>query len=436
MEKKKVLKMVWSIFIISSLFLVGLVAPILAQDKPQEPLQFYGWDFKPEKIEEFIKIFQDEYNENVEVHITPNIGYLPAMQTKLMGGARADVMYNFEWNQQEWFNIGWAADMSDKPGIKEILDDIIDSRKASYLSPDGKVLSLPYYTTVFVNLYNPKLLKEAGIDAFPETKEELYNDCKVLKEKGICDSPYIAYWHKDFVDNYFFIYLISEGIQVFNDEYLPVFQNNPETEKVMEWWVRLYQDELTSPTILTDTPTDLVLAIQEGKAAFFNLHHYFLKGIREAEAKESENIILAPREPGKTGTTLSTGEVLQLGGNTPDPERAWELMRFYSWKDKKGNYTVPKAWGLEAGLLEPYKGFLSDPEIVESFKKWIDWDMLMNIVNNQSRPEPVRTQAWFPEWRSEAADILHSMLIKEISVVDAIQQLADVAIQKKEEARL
>jgi multiple sugar transport system substrate-binding protein len=435
MKGKKISRITCSIFIIQMVMLVSLVIPVLAQDKPQEPLQFYGWDFKPEKIEEFIKLYQDEYNENVEVHITPNIGYLPAMQSKIMGGARIDVMYNFRWNQQRWFDLGWAADMSDKPGIEEILNDIIDSAKPSYISPDGKVVSLPYFLAAYVNMYNPKLLKEAGINAFPQTKEALYSACQALKEKGICDGPYVAFWNKDFVDRYFFIYLISEGIQVFNDEYIPVFQDNPETEKVMEWWVKLYQDGLTSPTILTDTPTDLVVAMQEGKAAFFNLHHYFLKGIREAGAKESENVILAPREPGKTGTTLPEGEVLQLGGNTPDPDRAWQLIKFYSWKDKDGNYTVPKAWGLEAGLLEPYKGFLADSEIVDNFKKWIDWDMLMNILNNQSSPEPVRSQTWYSEWRSEAADILHSMLLKETSVAEAIQQLTDAANQKREEAQ-
>lgn len=435
MQGKTISWRVWSILVVCLISLGGLVVPALAQDKPQEPLQFYAWDFQPDQIEKYIQLFEDEYNENVEVHIIPNIGYLPAIQTRIMGGARIDVAYNFRWNQQRWFDQGWAADMSDKPGIEEILDDIIESLRPAYLSPDGKVVSLPYYIAPFVNMYNPKLLKEAGYDTFPQTKDELYNACKTLKEKGICDSPYVAYWNKDFVDRYFFIYLISEGIQVFDDGYRPVFQDNPETEKVMEWWVKLYQDGLTSPTILTDTPTDLVLAVQEGKAAFFNLHHYFLKGIREAGAKESENVILAPREPGKTGTTLSIGEVLQLGGNTPDPDRAWELIKFYSWKDKKGNYTVPKTWGLVAGLLEPYKGFLTDPEIIESFKKWIDWDMLMNIVNNQSSPEPVRSQAWYPEWRSEAADILHSMLLKEISVTDAIQQLADSANQKREEAQ-
>ena len=106
MKGKKISRITCSIFIIQMVMLVSLVIPVLAQDKPQEPLQFYGWDFKPEKIEEFIKLYQDEYNENVEVHITPNIGYLPAMQSKIMGGARIDVMYNFRWNQQRWFDLG------------------------------------------------------------------------------------------------------------------------------------------------------------------------------------------------------------------------------------------------------------------------------------------------------------------------------------------
>lgn len=397
---------------------------------PKEPLEFYGWDFKPEKIKEYNRYFEENYDEKVNVHIIPNIGFVPAMQTRIMGGARMDVMYNFRWNQLRWYKVGWARSMSGMPGAGELVADIIDSAKSAYMTKDGELISLPYFMAAFVNMYNPKLLKEAGYDRFPRTKEEIYQMSKVLKEKGV-SSPYVAFWIKDFVDRYFFIYLISEGIQVFDEEFNPVFQNNPETGKVFQWWVKMYQEGLTSPTILTDTPTDHVVMMQEGKAAFFNLHQYFLKSIREAGAKESPNVILGPQIPGKTGTTLQIGEILQLGGNTPDPERAWELIKFYSWKNKEGKYYVPKTWALEAGLLEPYEGFLKDQEIIDSFNKWTDWDLLMDIVKNKSKIEAVRMQVWYPEWRSEAAVALHKMILKEISVKDAIQQVADLAVEKK-----
>jgi len=408
-----------------------LVVSMLPVYAAAQPIQFYAWDFKPEKIEEYAQYYEEHYDEEVEVYITPNIGYLPAMNTRIMGGAIIDAVYNFRWNQLRWYELGWVQSMTGMPGWEELVEDIIEVARPSYLTAQGELVSVPYFMAVFVDMYNEAYLREAGYDGYPQTKEELYQVCKDIKDLGIASHPYVAYWSKDFVDRYFFIYLISEGIEVFDENFDPVFQNNPETEAVMEWWVRMYQDGLTSPTILTDSPTDLVVATQEGLAAIFNLHQYFLQGIREAGAEESENIVLAPWVPGKTGTTLQIGEVIQMGGNAPDPERAWEFIKFYSWKNQDGEYYVPKTWGLEAGLLLPYKGFLEDQEIIDSFNEWTDWDMLMDIVFHKSSVEPVRNASWYPEWRSETADILHKMLLEEISVSEAIEDIAALAIAQK-----
>jgi multiple sugar transport system substrate-binding protein len=196
----------------------------------------------------------------------------------------------------------------------------------------------------------------------------------------------------------------------------------------------MYRDGMTSPTILTDTPTDHVVMMQEGRSAFYNLHQYFLKSINEAGAKESGNVILGPQVAGKTGTTLQIGEIVQLGGRTPDPDRAWELIKFYSWKNKEGEYYVPKTWALEAGLLVPYKGFFKDQEIIDSFNEWCDWDRLIDIVENKSKIETVRMQIWYPDWRTEASTVLHKMILEEITVKDAIQQVADIAVKTKKAA--
>ena len=396
-----------------------------------EPLEFYGWDFMPDKIQEYNDYFAENYNEKTNVHIVPNLGFVPAMQTKIMGGVRMDVMYNFRWNQLRWYQVGWARSMSGMPGADKLVDDIIESARPAYHTADGELISLPYFMSAFVVMYNPELLKQAGYDHYPKTKDELYKMSRSLKGMGV-NCPYVAFWCKDFVDRYFFIYLISEGIEVFDGNFNPVFQNNPETEKVMDWWVKMFKEGLTSPTILTDTPTDQVIMLQEGRSAFFNLHVYFLKGIREAGAKESSNIILGPQIPGKTGMTLQIGEVVQLGGNTPDPDRAWELIKFYSWKNKDGEYYVPRTWALEAGLLVPYKGFFKDQEIIDSFKEWIDWDLMLDIIENKSKIETVRMQVWYPDWRTESSTVLHKMILGDIPVKDAIQQVADIAVKTKQ----
>jgi multiple sugar transport system substrate-binding protein len=398
-----------------------------------EPLEFYGWDFMPDQIKAYNNDFSVENDEEVNVHIIPNIGYVPGLQTKMMGGVRMDVMYNFRWNQLRFYNVGWAKGLSDFDGADEVLEDIVESARPAYQSPDGELISLPYFSAPFILMYNPSLLKAVGYDAFPATKQEMYEMSVKLKANGV-NSPYVAYWNKDFIDRYFFIYLISEGVKVFDENFNPTFQNDPATKEVFTWWVKMYQEGLTTPTILTDGPSEGAISIQEGRSAFFNLHHYFLKGIQESDAPEGKNVVVGPQIPGKTGTTLHIGEVLQMGGTTPDPERAWELLKFYSWKNAAGEYHVPRTWALEAGLLVPYKGFFENQEIQDSFKSWIDWDQLIEIIEDKSKIEPVRMQIWYPDWRTESANILHNMLLDNISVDDAIAEIADLAKKNKSEA--
>jgi ABC-type glycerol-3-phosphate transport system substrate-binding protein len=88
---------------------------------------------------------------------------------------------------------------------------------------------------------------------------------------------------------------------------------------------------------------------------------------------------------------------------------------------------VPKTWALAAGLLEPYKGFFADKDIVAGFKKWIDWDVLLDLVNNKSVVEPVRFQVWYPNFKDDMAPVLHKMIIGDIAPKDAIQQIAEIA---------
>lgn len=398
-----------------------------------KPLEFYGWDFQPDQIKAFNNDFEKEFDEQVNVNIIPNIGYVPGLQTKMMGGVRMDVLYNFRWNQLRFYNVGWTKSLSGFEGADEVLNDIVESARPAYQAPTGELISLPYFSAPFILMYNPTLLKSVGYDHFPATKQEMYEMSVKLKANGV-SSPYVAYWNKDFIDRYFFIYLISEGVEVFNKNFEPVFQNDPKTAEVFTWWVKMYQEGLTTPTILTDGPSEGAISIQEGRSAFFNLHHYFLKGIQESGAPQGKNVIIGPQIPGETGTTLHIGEVLQMGGNTPDPERAWQLLKYYSWRNSAGEYHVPRAWALTAGLLVPYKGFFESQEIIDSFNEWIDWDELIGIVEGKSKIEPVRMQVWYPDWRTESANVLHNMLLEDISVKDAIAEIADIARKAKAEA--
>ena len=321
----------------------GLLRGIPAgQDKT--PLEFYGWDFQPQQIEANLKIFTDQTGVPVNVHIIPNVGFSGALQTKIMGGIHMDVFYNFRYNTSKFYYAGWARRMDDLPDADKILADMFPNARPLFTAQDGALICLPYFNAVHVLYYNQAYLKNAGFSGPPKSKQELYDQCKKLKDAGTAPTPYVAYWIREFCEEYLMVYLLSEGIKPFDEKYDPVFQDDPGTVDMFTWWQAMFKDGMTSPTMLTDEVTKVQTMEQEGNAAFFTLHHYFLKGIREAKAKESDNIVLSDWMPGKTGQTFLMGEVIQMGGDPVNLDDVWACMKFYGWKDKNGEMRTFKEW--------------------------------------------------------------------------------------------
>ena len=73
-----------------------------------------------------------------------------------------------------------------------------------------------------------------------------------LKDAGVA-SPYVAYWIKEFCEEYLMVYLLAEGITPFDDAGNPVFADDPKSVGVMDWWAAMFQDKLTTETMLTDS---------------------------------------------------------------------------------------------------------------------------------------------------------------------------------------
>ena len=77
--------------------------------------------------------------------------------------------------------------------------------------------------------YNKAFLEKAGFSGPPKSKQDMYDQCKKLKETDRADAPYSAYWIKEFCEEYLMVYLLSEGIKPFDANYDPVFKDDPAT---------------------------------------------------------------------------------------------------------------------------------------------------------------------------------------------------------------
>ena len=395
-------------------------------------LRMLGWDFQPETIQQLVGEWSDAEGTDVEVSIIPNLGYSAALQTRLRGGDVTDLYYNFAYNSQKFIDQGWASTLNDLPGADDLIDDLFPSARGTYVNRDGDLISIPYFSAVHMLHYNEAMLSEAGLTSPPQTLQEMYDQSKALKDQGIVSSPYIAYWVKEFCEEYLHTYFLNEGITAFDDDGNPVFADDPKTEGVFEWWQTMYTEGLAPSSVLNDDPGILSNHMAQGDAAFFVLHHYFLTSIRDLEGPESANVQMAPI--GGDNHTFQMGEVLQMGDVQNDDARAaaWELMKYYGWKSPEGEFTVSNAWANAGGLAAPYPGFFTDENVQNSFPDYYDLGMLSDTFETGSKVVAARTLPWYPDFQAKVGDIIHALLLGQITPAETVDQLTEAATSAQE----
>lgn len=393
-------------------------------------LDMLAWDFQPDTIKSLVADWTAGGNPTVEVAVIPNLGYSPAIQTRLRGGDQIDLFYNFAYNSQKFIDEGWATKLNDLPGVDDLLGEMFESARARHVNEAGDVISVPYFSAVHTLHYNAKFLTDAGVDKVPATLSEIYDASVKLREAGIVEAPYVAYWVKEFCEEYLHTYLLNEGIEAFDGAGKPIFGDDPRTVGVFEWWQKMYTEGLAPASVLTDDPGKLSNEMAQGNAALYVLHHYFLTSIRALEGPQSANVELAPI--GGENFTLQIGEVIQLG-ESDDEERklaAWELAKYYGWKDQAGKFSVFTKWAQAAGLAAPYPGFFTDPEVVAAFPDYYDLPALSQIFDTGSKVVPARTMPWYPDFQARVGDVVHALLLGQATpqeTVDALTAAANAA---------
>src|SRR5690606_12491228 len=190
-------------------------------------LDMLAWDFQPDTIKSLVGEWTAAGNPEVNVAVIPNLGYTPALQTRLRGGDRIDLFYNFAYNSQKFINEGWATTLNGLPGVDDMLADMFASARARHVNTAGDVISAPYFSAVHMLHYNQKMLADAGIAAPPKTLKEVYDASKAISTS--VPAPYVAYWVKEFCEEYLHNYLLNEGITAFDDAGAPVFADDAKT---------------------------------------------------------------------------------------------------------------------------------------------------------------------------------------------------------------
>jgi multiple sugar transport system substrate-binding protein len=376
-----------------------------------QTINFTAWEYQPDTIRSLVASWAAKTKNKVNINFIPNVGYTAGIQSRQRGGKPADVFYNFAYNSQKFVQQKWAADLRKLPGAEAMIADMFPSSRSRFMSAKGAIVSVPYFSAVHMLQYNKNMVKAAGFSGPPNSLQETYDQCAKIKANGVA-TPYTAYWVKDFVEEYLHVYLLAGNVTPFDKSGNPVFMDDPKTLDVLNWWQSMYKDGMTSKSVLTDDPGKETTQIANGNAAFFALHHYFLRDIVESKGTESANITQA-KIVGTGGKTLQMGEVIQMGGKVTGAKQtaAWNFMKTYGYKDSAGQFSTFQKWAKSGALCAPYPGFFSDPKVIAAFPSYMNLNLIKDTFEHSSDIVPARTLPWYQGFQAQCGTIIHDLLL-------------------------
>ena len=151
----------------------------------------------------------------------------------------------------------WYAEFADKGYMLDVTDRITDDMKRDFrsrlghLTVGGKTYGMPWLLDQKYFFYNEKILADAGITAPPDTWEELVEQSKMIKEKGLVEFPIVWSWGQyeaaicDWVT-----LLYGNGGAIVDENGKPVF-NNELGVKTLKWMVKTIDEGITNPACVS-----------------------------------------------------------------------------------------------------------------------------------------------------------------------------------------
>jgi len=168
----------------------------------------------------------------------------------------------------------WTADFASKKycmdlteKVNEVRDDITPAIIDAF-SYNNKIWAMPFLANFQLFFYNKDIIKRAGYSSPPKTLEEMVEQMRVMKQKGIVEYPWSDSWNQKEGLICEYVWLTAAfGGDIFNDSGKPIFNDGPGLE-ALNFMVNLLEEGLVNPISLTSDEIMTKDTFISGKSAF------------------------------------------------------------------------------------------------------------------------------------------------------------------------
>jgi len=213
---------------------------------------------------------------------------------------------------------------------------------------NGKVYGMPWLMDVKYFMYNKDMLAKAGIVAPPKTWEELVDQAKIIKQKGIAEFPIIWSWNqKEGVVCDFTVLLFGNGGAFLDANGKPVF-NDDKGVQVLTWMKQTLDEGLSSPSSVSSDENAVRDNFIAGKSAF--AVNWLFQYSDSNDASKSQIVGQAAFAPmpvfaagaaaGIQGSSVDGSSSFAVMATTPYPDQTWKFLTYIASNDVQIRYSA------------------------------------------------------------------------------------------------
>ena len=288
---------------------------------------------------------------------------------------------------------------------------------------DGKLIAIPYNNDFRLLIYNKGHLDKAGIKAAPKTPDELLADAKAIKAAKIVDYPIgLPLSATEGSATAWYLLTKAFGGELFDDKFQPLFVS-PDSAgyKAMSFEVDALKAGLIDPAATGLKDVDIQELFKSGKITFDvagwagNLAVY-----TDATKSQVASDAKAALMPSVTGTSRTFGLPGALGIPT-SAENKDAAVAFINWM------LEPETAIADYTLLGNLPTRLSVLKQLNDAGKLKEGDVLLEQAKLSEPLFAQGTPGWYPQFSGAVASALNQAAKGQISVADAVKQIADEA---------
>ncbi|HEX8993342.1 MAG TPA: extracellular solute-binding protein [Anaerolineales bacterium] len=302
---------------------------------------------KTSEIDEVARAFEAK-NPDIKVAME-YVGY-DNLHDKIVTGMAAKppaydaVMVDVIW-PDEFIKAGYLLDVTNR--VTPDMKSGIFPAAWNGVTRNGKVYGMPWLMDVKYFMYNKDMLQKAGIAAPPTTWEELADQAKTIKQKGIAEFPIIWSWNqKEGVVCDFTALLVGNGGAFLDASGKPAF-NNDKGVQVLTWMKQTIDDGLTNPNSVAADEGAVEADFIAGKSAF--AVNWLSQYSDSNDATKSQivgqaafapmPVFKAAADAGVKSSSVDGSSSFALISTSPNADQAWKFLTYLTSNEVQMKYS-------------------------------------------------------------------------------------------------